>query len=63
MIKQREILTSTSLECQINMANKIINDRTSGSKFFFFFFFFLKLELNLDLSCLVYNRTLQCASL
>ena len=66
MIKQRKILTSTSLECCINMGNKIINDRTSSSRIFFFFlsfFFFLKFELTLDLSCLAHDGTPQCVSL
>ena len=68
MIKQRKILTSTSLECCINMGNKIINDRTSSSRtvgffFFSFFSFFLKFELTLDLSCLAHDGTPQCVSL
>ena len=65
MIKQRKILTSTSLECCINMGNKIINDRTSSSRIFFFFlfFFFLKFELTLDLPCLAHDGTPQCVSL
>ena len=61
IIVQRKILTSTSLECCINMGNIIINDRTSGIEIFCFFP--LKLELTLDFSCFAYDRTPQCVSL